>query len=278
MAQMLLHNRFKMSQSTHKWGLNNVHLLNLRSAACALLIAVVIAAGGCVTETTGGLPAPGTEAQRTKAQLDLARGYIERRDFNRARGALDQALAISPRNVEAHVLNAVLLHAQGEFELAEFHYKTALRIEPDNAQALNNYGTFLYSRGRFDDAITPLARLVQDTGYRARSQAFENLGLAYLRAGRNEEAKAALTRSLELNFRQATAILELAELAFNDQEFAQASTLLSDFKAVARQNARSLCLGIKVAKATDDVNLMASNQMALSNLFPEQADQCQTEP
>ena len=252
--------------------------IKFRTAACTVLITIAFTLSGCVTETTGGLPAPGTESERTKAQLDLARGYIEQRDFNRARTALDSALEIDPRNVEAHVLNAVLLHAQGEFELAEFHYKRALRLDPDNAQALNNYGTFLYSRGRFDDAIEPLARLVQDTGYRARSQAFENLGLAYLRAGRDEDAKAALTRALDLNFRQATAILELAELAFNDEDFAQAASLLSDFKAVARQNARSLCLGVKVAKATGNDDLMASNQMALSNLFPEQADQCQTDP
>ncbi|XOV82140.1 MAG: type IV pilus biogenesis/stability protein PilW [bacterium] len=252
-------------------------LLNIRIAACSLMLALVVAASGCVTETTGGLPAPGTDAQRTKAQLDLARGYIEQRDFNRARTALDQALDIDPRNVEAHVLNAVLLHAQGEFELAEYHYKTALRLDPDNSQALNNYGTFLYSRGRFDDAIEPLARLVEDTGYRARSQAFENLGLAYLRAGRTTDAEAALSRALDLNFRQATAILELAELAYNDEAYTRSASLLSDFKAVARQTARSLCLGIKVARATGDVDAVASNELALNNLFPDQAEQCQTD-
>ncbi|MCR9258622.1 MAG: type IV pilus biogenesis/stability protein PilW [Pseudomonadaceae bacterium] len=251
--------------------------VNIRAAACTVLIAMVCSVSGCVTESSGGLPEPGTVSERTKAQLDLARGYIEQRDFNRARTALDSALEIDSRNVEAHVLSAVLLHAQGEYELAEFHYKTALRLDPDNPQALNNYGTFLYSRGRFDDAVVPLARLVRDTGYRARSQAFENLGLAYLRAGRKDDAKAALTRALDLNFRQATAILELAELAYDEGKFAQAASMLADFKAVARQNARSLCLGIKVAKATDDVNLMASNQMALSNLFPDQAGQCQTD-
>lgn len=255
-----------------------MHRLSIRAIATPVLLAVLLMATGCVTESTGGMPPPGTEAERTKAQLDLARGYIEQRDFNRARLALDQALEISPRNVEAHVLNAVLLHAQGEYELAEFHYETALRIDPDNSQALNNYGTFLYAQGRFDDAIVPLSRLVQDTGYRARSQAFENLGLSYLRAGRVAEAQAALERALALNFRQATAILELSELAFNDGEFDKASKLLSDFKVVARQTARSLCLGIKVAKATGDLNLVSSNTLALNNLFPEQADQCQTDP
>ena len=210
-----------------------------------------------------------------QAQLDLARGYLEQRDFNRAKPALAKALEIDPGYVEAHVLSAVLFHAENEYELAEYHYKTALRIDPDNAQALNNYGTFLYARSRFDDAIVPLSKLVKDTGYRARSQAFENLGLAHLRAGNPAEAEAAFIRALELNFRQARATLELADMAYGRGDFAGAQARLLEFRTMARQNARSLCLGLKIATALGDADQVASNALALNNLFPEQAGQCQ---
>lgn len=247
--------------------------IGYRSAVLVVLLGLLSA---CITETTGGLPPPAPTEDRVQAQLDLARGYLEQRDFGRAQPALQKALEIDPRHVEAHVLNAVLFHAQNEFELAEFHYKTALRIEPDNAQALNNYGTFLYSRGRFEDAIVPLSNLVKDTGYRARSQAFENLGMAQLRTGAVDAAEASFQRALELNFRQAGATLELAEIAFNRGELQKAQSRLLEFKTMARQNARSLCLGLKVATGLGDEDQAASNQLALNNLFPAVADQCLT--
>lgn len=242
----------------------------------AVLILVSGLLSACITETSGGLPPPAPTEERVEAQLDLARGYLEQRDFGRAQPALQKALEIDPRHVEAHVLNAVLFHAQNEYELAEFHYKTALRIEPDNAQALNNYGTFLYSRGRFDDAIVPLSNLVKDTGYRARSQAFENLGMAQLRIGEIEAAEASFERALELNFRQPAATLELAEIAHNRGELQKAASRLLEFKTMARQNARSLCLGLKVATGLGDEDQAASNELALNNLFPAVADQCLT--
>jgi type IV pilus assembly protein PilF len=239
------------------------------------LLVVATLLGGCVTETSGGLPAPASADSRVRAQLDLARGYLEQRDLARARLALEKALEIEPREVEAHVLSAVLFHAENEYELAEKHYKTALRLDPDNSQALNNYGTFLYSRGRYEDAIVPLTALVQDTGYRARSQAFESLGFAQLQAGYKEEAEASFTRALELNFRQPGSSLELAQMAYERGEYAKAARRLEEYKVLARQNAQSLCLGLKVATAQGDANQVASYGLALKNLFPEQADQCQ---
>ncbi len=239
-----------------------------------LLVGTLLLAG-CVTESSGGIPPPAAADERVRAQLDLARAYLEQGDLNRTRFALEKALEIEPRAVEAHVLSAVLFQAENEYELAEMHYKTALRLEPRNAQALNNYGAFLYSRGRYDDAVVQLSELVKDTGYRARAQAFENLGRAYLQAGRSSEAEAAFTRALELNFRQPRSSLELAEMAYARSEYKVAESRLLEFRTMAQQNSRSLCLALKVATAQGDADQVASNAMALKNLFPDQADQCQ---
>ena len=131
----------------------------------------VVLVGGCVTETTGNLPEPATLNERVQAQLDLARGYLENRDFTRARSPLNRALEIDPRSVEANVLMGVLSQAESDPELAEQHFKSALRLEPDNAQALNNYASFLYAQQRYSEAVERLRKLVRDPDYRARSQA-----------------------------------------------------------------------------------------------------------
>jgi len=240
----------------------------------AVLMAILLVTSGCVTESSGGLPPPASTSDRVQAHLDLARGYLEQQDFERAKPALETALEIDPRNVGAHVLSAVVLHAQNDDELAEEHYKTALRIDPRNAQALNNYGTFLYAMERYEDATGPLSRLVEDTSYRARSQAFENLGMAQLQMGDGEAAQASFARSIELNPRQPGATLELAYLAIEQRDYEQANVLLRNFRNMAGRNARSLCLGVKVGLGLNDQDLVASNSIALKNLFPAVADQC----
>lgn len=241
-----------------------------------VLLALVMlgSAAGCVTETTGGLPAPAEAEARVQAQLDLARGYIEQRNMMRARTSLNRALEIDPAHVETRVLYAVVLESENEYELAEDNYRAALRAEPANAQALNNYGRFLYGRQRYAEAIDVLSVLVQDTGYRARAQAFENLGLALIAAQRGEEAHAAFTRSLELNFRQPRSSLELAAIELARGNYDTAQSQLISFRTYARQTPRSLCLGIQINRALGNADEVASNTLALKNLYPEQAAQC----
>ncbi|MEM9620451.1 MAG: type IV pilus biogenesis/stability protein PilW [Pseudomonadota bacterium] len=243
---------------------------------CRLLAGLfLLTASGCVTEVTGGLPGPAPMEDRIQAQLDLARGYIEQRDFKRAKAPLAKALDINPRHVETLVLNAVLLTAESEYDIAEEFYKQALSVAPNDSQALNNYGSFLYARGRYEDALVPLSRLVKDTGYRARAQAFENLGFAQLRVNDEQAAAQSFARALELNYRQPRSSLELAYLAYERGDYRTAQSQLISFRAYARPNARSLCLGVKLGAELGDEDMRASNALALKNLYPKQAETCQ---
>ncbi len=229
---------------------------------------------GCITETTGGLPPPASDEDRLKAQLDLARGYLAQRDWGRARGPLTKALEIAPRSAETHVLFAVLYENENEPSVAEQYYRRALKLKPRDSQALNNYGTFLYGQARFDDALVPLRRLVQDTEYHLRAQAYENLGLTELRVGNFDAAKVAFQRSLSLNFAQSRSSLELADLHYSEGDFTAAEEYYRGYLNLARQTARSLCLGMKLGKVAGDNNQIASYGLALKNLYPQVAGQC----
>lgn len=254
-------------KSTSKWVL-----------ALPLLVVLLFTLQGCVTESTGGLPDPASVSIRVQAQLDLARGYLEQGNIDRARTSLQSALAIDPRAVEAHTLLGVLYASESDTALAEEHFKFALDTDPTNSQALNNYGSFLYSQGRYEEAVSKLQLLVKDTDYRARGQAYENLGLAQIRNGDMAGAKASFNRALQLNFAQPRASLELAQIAYDEGEYAMAGEYFEGFRSYARQTARTLCLGIKLAQNTGDTDQMASYGMALNNLFPDssEAEKCIT--
>lgn len=247
---------------------NGIRVTGLATLGALLLLLGALT--GCVTETTERAPAP--KDVQLQAHLDLARGYLENRDFNRAREPLERALDIDPRSAEAATLMGVLYQSQNEPELAERYYRQALRNDPSFAMALNNYGTFLYGRGRFEDALDPLRRLCQDPDYRDRARAYLSLGLTELKVGNEDRARSAFERSLSFNTVLPRSALELAFLDFQDGDYAEANRYYGMFRERARQSPRSLCLGIDLARQAGNDDQRASYEIALKNLYPDSTE------
>lgn len=230
---------------------------------------------GCVTTTSGGRE-PASKEVQLQAQLDLARGYLEQRSWNRAREPLQRALDIDPRSAEAYALMGVMYQGQNEALLAEGAYRRALRNDPQHAMALNNYGSFLYAQGRYEDALQPLRTLVRDTSYRERARAYESLGLTELKVGNTQRAREAFQRALSFNVVLPRSSLELARIAYDEGEYETAAQHYDLFRSQARQTPGSLCLGILLSRQAGDQDQAASYGIALKNLYPNspEASRC----
>lgn len=245
----------------------------LPAAMCLMCFAL----SGCVTTVEGNGIEQAADPERVKAHIELARGYLEENNFQRARTPLEKALAIDSRSVEAHILKAFVHQREEEWEIAEDHYRRALKIEPKNSQALNNYGSFLYARERYSDAVKPLQAAVKNTEYQARSQAYENLGLAELALDNTTEAKASFERALRLNDRQRRSSLELASIYRDQGDLVAAMDHYTRYRRLSRrQSPRSLCLGMQLTGALGLNDDLASFTMALRNLYPgsDEAQDC----
>ena len=233
-----------------------------------LTFALLLLIGGCVTEQTGG-PKLATTPQKLQAFLELARGYLEKRDYANARRPLEQALRVDPRSAEAHVLMASVYIADGDTQLAEREYKDALKNEPRNAMAQNNYGTFLFGEGRFKDAAQHLKIAANDPSYSRRGQAYENLGLTQLKLEQPAEAEQSFLRALMLNSTQPRSSFELADLYFKSGDFVRCKQYFEAYNAMSRPTARSLWLGVRLSRVLADQDQLSSYALALKNLFPE---------
>jgi type IV pilus assembly protein PilF len=209
---------------------------------------------------------------RVRAHIHLARAYLAEGNYQRARVPIEKALEVDDRSVEAHVLQAIVYQRDDEIKLAEKHYKLALRYGSDNAQALNNYGSFLFAQGRAKAAVVQMRKAVKFPDYPARAQAYENLGLVELSIGEAEHAKAAFERALMLNVNQPRANLELATIHFGNGDNVRAVEYYAQFRATARQTPRSLCLGMQLSGALNLANELASYSLALRNLYPGSAE------
>ena len=242
----------------------------IRVFVCLCLISGLTA---CVTETTGGFNAEVSDEQALRDYIQLATGYLEQNDLANTKRHLDNAARYDRNNSEILAIWGLVYSREGEEALADESFRRALRINTGNSQARNNYAAFLFANGRYEDAYEQLQRVVQDTEYPARPQAFENLGLAALRLDRIEDAESAFSRALQLNSNLLRSSLELANLNLDKNDVLQARAYYRNFLTLLQldntgQNARSLWIGIRLESAMGNIENANRYGALLESAFP----------
>lgn len=224
-----------------------------RCAAAVLLLALALS--GCVTETTNA-PFGGerSDEDALRNYIQLATGYLEQNDLPNVKRHLNNAATLDSNNSDVFALWGLVYSREGEARLADESFRRALRVNPRNSQARNNYAAFLYAEERFEDAYDELEIVVDDTTYNNRAQAFENLGLAAVRLGRDDDAAYAFGRALQLNSNQLRSSLELADLNLRKQDVLQARAYYRNYLTLIQfynlpQTARGLWTGIQLESA-----------------------------
>jgi type IV pilus assembly protein PilF len=235
-----------------------------------LLVSLVL--GGCVTETTGGFNVERSDAQALRDYIQLATGYLEQNDLINAKRHLENAARYDSNNSEVMAIWGLVYSREGEVDLADESFRRSLRINPGNSMARNNYAAFLFANARYQDAFEQLQRVVQDTEYPARPQAFENLGLAALRINRSDEAETAFARALQLNSNLMRSSLELASLYLDKSEVLQARAYYRNFLTLVQlyntgHNARSLWVGIRLESAMGNIDNVRRYGSLLESAF-----------
>lgn len=146
-----------------------------------------------------------------KGRVNLARVLI---DAGRPAEAREQAAAAEEMDPASSVAKRVLARAMaegGDWSAAVDKYEDALWIDGEDVWALNNLGYLLVLRGRYDDAVGPLALAVQLDSTNATFQ--NNLGSALEGAGFPVAALAAFRSAVAIDpdSRAAASLARLAE-------------------------------------------------------------------
>ncbi|EXS34181.1 type IV pilus biogenesis/stability protein PilW [Acinetobacter sp. 826659] len=210
-----------------------------------------------------------------KVRTQLAAEHIRSGDLDSAKRALDQALSVDSRDATANMMMGILLQQEGSqpnLEKAEHYFKRAISSEPDNAQAHNNYGTYLYQMERYNDAVEQFRIAGATLGYDQRYQALENLGRIYLKLGDVANAEKTFKQALLANRDSYISMLELAEIFYLQQQIPAATQMYEQYvRTVGQKNqgARALWIGVRVARANADKMGMQVLVNQLRALFPE---------
>lgn len=242
---------------------NNIFRLYL-----VLMFAVMLSA--CVTTQTGGAGDKADAKKARETSLQLAMTYISRGNWAQAKHHLQYVESVDKNNPQTFEALALVFQNTGELETAERYYKKSVKLAPESMRTRNNYATFLYERGRFDEAAAQLEVVAGDLLYENRVEAFINLGRCYLKLGQLPKAEAAFRRSYLMEREEPAVLMSLAEVYFLMERYAESQRYFDAFtKNSKKRSAGALWLGIRLAEKFGDSDTQASYVLALKNLYPK---------
>ena len=133
-----------------------------------------------------------TSDASAREHLEAGREYLLEERYGDAISELSMATSLDPKLTEAHNLLGVAYDKKGFADRARDSFERAVKMEED-ADTLNNLGFSLYQNGNYRAAIDRLKRAARLAPTDERI--LNNLGLAYCRLGKIDEAYKAFSRA-----------------------------------------------------------------------------------
>jgi len=244
-----------------------------RSGVMMLLLSATLMAG-CASQQTGSGNAASSPQEALEAYTSLGLQYLQAGNTVNAKMSVQRAIEIDSGYAPAYNAMALIFQAEQEFVLAEEYFRKALESDKSSAMIHNNYGAFLFARQRYQEACRELSQATTDPFYPQRAQALENLGRCYLLVDSTAEAQEAFRRSLAINGNRPLALVELSGLLLDRGDIAGSNRLFERFRELVEQKrtehtAKSLWLGIRLARAERNVSRAATYALLLKNLYPK---------
>lgn len=229
----------------------------------ALLGATLTACG-----TTGQSGREGSE-RAVEINTELGLGYLQEGEYEEADRRLKRALDMDRRYAPAQAAMALLQERLGEEDAAERHYRRAVRLDGESSSTRNNFGRFLCEQGELERALDQFDAAVENPLYRTPEIPLTNAGVCLMRDGQNERAEDYFLEALRENSRFAPALLRVAQLRYEAEDYEGAQDYFTRYRAEAQQTPASLWLGVRLARELGDADAEASFGLSLRNRFPD---------
>lgn len=224
------------------------------------------------TPPTPPLDRSGEEAQsrmRARAHTELAASYYELRHMAVALEEIKLALKAEPDYGPAHSVAGLIYAALRDDRLAQESFARALRINPLDSDANNNYGQYLCDRRRETEALKYFHAALANPLYQTPDRALVNAGLCVRRRGDIATAEDYFLKALRARPTQPQALYQLADIAYLRKQYGQSKEYLVRFEQIAKPGAEVLWLAIRVERRLGDRNAEAAFGQQLRRQFPD---------
>lgn len=210
--------------------------------------------------------------QVAQTNLRVAVEHMRLGNFEAALQRLERAREAEPRNAFIFSVYGLVHQRMDQPQEAEEYFRRSMDLGKDNPEIINNYGQFLCSQSRGDEAEKLFLQAARDPLYRTPEVALTNAGLCAQRGGDHARAAAFYRDALTANPESAAALVALGEIEFDGGNVSAAHALLGRYLKLAPHTPRSLWLGIRIADKRGDKDTQASYTLLLRNKFPESVE------
>jgi type IV pilus assembly protein PilF len=247
----------------------------LALVACLTLSACASQKSGDDSALKSQTPTLGNETSdraRARIHTELAASYYDLGNNPVALEEVREALRADANYGPAHNVAGLIYSKLGERQLAEESFQRALRINPADYDAHNNYGSFLCDRKREREGIEHFLAAVSNPLYSFPDRSYVNAGVCARRGGDLNRAEGYFQQALKIRPNQPQALYQMADLSYSRGELPAARGYLNRASQIVQGNAEMLWLGVRVERKLGDRNAEASYALQLRNRFPESVE------
>jgi type IV pilus assembly protein PilF len=246
----------------------------MRSVLIAATALMLVACASTPKPAADGKPvtiAPQPSSARERAQIhtELGVSYYDAGKLGVALEELNEAIDIDRSYAPAWSARALVHMDLKEDSRAESDFKQALRLDPVDSDAKNNYGLFLCQRGRGEEGIRYFLDAVKNPLYSTPDIAYKNAGLCARRMGEAAAAQEYFQRALQVNRQQPQALFNLADMQFARGDAVAAKGYLDRYmRATPQAGPDELWLGARIEQVLGDRTAMLNYGNQLRRRYP----------
>ncbi len=251
--------------------------MNLLERILSILVLLALfLTSGCATQgqisqeqdATGDL---GSEKKDSPASLYVEMGiaYLREGQTAIAMKKLKTAIAVDPKNAEAHNVIGIVYERLGETDLAGVHYAKAARLQPHDPYIRNAQGSYFCKQGKYEKAEIEFERALSNPLYPTPWVAMNNAGLCAERNGDMVKAEKYYRRALTANEKYFQALFQMTKLSLNQDKPLSARAYLERYIAAAPATAASLFLGVRIEQKLGGRQQALKYRALLLDQFPD---------
>jgi type IV pilus assembly protein PilF len=234
------------------------------------LLMLLLLLGGCGSN-------PAKEKDPEKEQIEkivitnvrLAGIYLQRGQLSFAKEKADKAYATDPNNSAANNMLGILNWRLKAYDEADYYFSRAVRLQPDNALAANNYGAFLCDQGKIDKSVKYFDKAAANPLYDQRSQAMNNAGRCLMKKPDPVRAEQYFRKTLTFDNKDPEALYQLARISYDSKRTLTARGFLQRYFDTGSQSAESLYLAVRVEHAMGNKRMAIRYARRLKDQYPK---------